>query len=73
MKKHCKSFKKHAIKIINLEMKNMMQLTEEQQESEKGLKINKLMIKNTVKLETIASTQVNREMQRIKYLAQKII
>ena len=54
-------------------MKNMMQLTEEQQESEKGLKINKLMIKNTVKLETIASTQVNREMQRIKYLAQKII
>lgn len=73
MKKLCKSFKKHAIKIINLEMKNMMQLTEEQQESEKSLKINKLMIKNTVKLETIASTQVNREMQRIKYLAQKII
>ena len=33
------------MKINNLEKKNMMLLTKEQQESEKSLKINTLMIK----------------------------
>ena len=77
MKKFYECLRKHAMKIINLKMKNMELLTKEQQESyenaktlifaNENLKINIWKIYNIVKLEIIVIMQQNAEVLHVAY------
>ena len=71
MKRFSESLREYKMKIIDFEKKKMIQLTNEDYESylnqtnchinKKGLKINTLMIKNIIELETTAIIVVNIE------------
>ena len=77
-KKLCRSFRKHAMKIINFKKKKMKLLTKEQQQSyqmrksvifvKKNLNINMWKMKNIVKIEIIVIIQGNIEVLRIAYI-----